>query len=75
MNDLLKHKIAVFIIGGKQKIKKWTLENWVKLANLIGKDYKIIIVGGQSEEKEAAHIQSQTKNSYNFCIVFQRFSY
>ncbi len=68
--DLLKHKIAIFIIGGKQKTKKWPLENWINLANLIGKDYKIIIVGGLSEEKEAAHIQSRTKNSHNLCNKF-----
>ena len=68
--DLLKQNIAVFIIGGKLKIKKWPLENWVKLANLIGKDYEIIIVGGPSEEKEAKNIKLQTENSHNFCNKF-----
>ena len=68
--DLLNQEIAVFIIGGKLKIKKWPLENWIKLANLIGDDYEIIIIGGSSEEKEAEHIQSQTKNSHNFCNKF-----
>ena len=68
--NLLKQKIAVFIIGGKLKIKKWPLENWIKLANLIGDDYEIIIIGGSSEEKEAEHIQSQTENSHNFCNKF-----
>ena len=67
---LLKQKLAVFIIGGKQKIKKWSLENWIKLANLIGNDYQIIIVGGPSEIEEAKHIQSQTRNSHNFCNKF-----
>jgi len=68
--DLLKQKIAVFIIGGKLKIKKWPLENWIKLANLIGDDYEIIIIGGSSEEKDGEQIQSQTKNSHNFCNKF-----
>ena len=70
ITDLLKQKIVVFIIGGKLKTKKWPLENWIKLANLIGKDYEIIIIGGPSEEEEAKHIKSQTKNSHNFCNKF-----
>ena len=68
--DLLKQKIVVLIIGGKLKTKKWPPENWIKLANLIGKDYEIIIIGGPSEEEEAKHIKSQTKNSHNFCNKF-----
>ena len=68
--DLLKRKVAVFIIGGKLKIKKWPLENWIKLSNLIGNDYEIIIVGGPSEENDAKYIKSQTKNSHNFCNKF-----
>ena len=70
VTGLLKQKIAVFIIGGKLKTKKWPSENWIKLANLIGKDYEIIIIGGPSEEEEAKHIKSQTKNSHNFCNKF-----
>ena len=70
IRNLLKQKIAVFIIGGKLKIKKWPLENWIKLANLIGKDYEIIIVGGPTEKNEAQHIHSQTDNSHNFCNKF-----
>ena len=70
VTDLLKQKIVVFIIGGKLKTKKWPSENWIKLANLIGKDYEIIIIGGPSEEEEAKHIKSQTKNSHNFCNKF-----
>ena len=46
------------------------MENWIKLANLIGNDYQIIIVGGPSEIEEAKHIQSQTRNSHNFCNKF-----
>ena len=68
--DLLKRKVAVFIIGGKLKIKKWPLKNWVNLANLIGEDYEIIIIGGPSEIEEAKYIKSRTKNSYNFCNKF-----
>ena len=68
--DLLKQKIVVFIIGGKLKTKKWPSENWIKLANLIGKDYEIIIIGGPLEEEEAKYIKSQTKNSHNFCNKF-----
>ena len=68
--DLLKRKVAVFIIGGKLKIKKWPLKNWVNLANLIGEDYEIIIIGGPSETEEAKYIKSRTKNSYNFCNKF-----
>ena len=67
---LLKRKVAVFIIGGKLKIKKWPLKNWVNLANLIGEDYEIIIIGGPSEIEEAKYIKSRTKNSYNFCNKF-----
>jgi len=70
VTDLLKQKIIVFIIGGKIKTKKWPLDNWIKLANLIGKAYDIIIVGGRLEEKDAEHIESQTKNSHNFCNKF-----
>ena len=70
VTDLLKQKIVVFIIGGKLKTKKWPSENWIKLANLIGKDYEIIIIGGPLEEEEAKHIRSQTKNSHNFCNKF-----
>ena len=70
VTDLLKQKVAVFIIGGKLKIKKWPSENWIKLANLIGNDYQIIIAGGPLEEKEAKHIKSQTENSHNFCNKF-----
>ena len=55
--DLLKRKVAVFIIGGKLKIKKWPLKNWVNLANLIGEDYEIIIIGGPSEIEEAKYIK------------------
>jgi len=68
--DLLKRKVAVFIIGGKLKIKKWPLKSWVNLANLIGEDYEIIIIGGPSEIEEAKYIKSRTKNSYNFCNKF-----
>ena len=46
------------------------MENWIKLANLIGKDYEIIIVGGPTEKNEAQHIHSQTDNSHNFCNEF-----
>ena len=70
VTNLLKQKTAVFIIGGKLKIKKWPLENWIKLSNLIGNDYEIIIVGGPSEENDAKYIKSQTKNSHNFCNKF-----
>ena len=70
ITNLLKQKTAVFIIGGKLKIKKWPIENWVKLSNLIGNDYEIIIVGGPSEESDAVYIKSHTKNSYNFCNKF-----
>ena len=70
IRNLLKQKIAVFIIGGKLKIKKWPLENWIELANLIGKDYEIIIVGGATEKNEAQHIHLQTDNSHNFCNKF-----
>ena len=71
LNVSLKQKIVVFIIGGKLKTKKWPSENWIKLANLIGKDYEIIIIGGPLEEEEAKHIRSQTKNSHIFVINFQ----
>lgn len=65
--ELLKRNIMVFIIGGKLKTKKWPLDSWIKLANLIGNDYEIIIVGGPLEVKEAEHINSRTKNSHNLC--------
>ena len=70
VTNLLKQKTALFIIGGKLKIKKWPLENCIKLSNLIGNDYEIIIVGGPSEENDAKYIKSQTKNSHNFCNKF-----
>jgi len=70
VTNLLKQKTAVFVIGGKLKIKKWPVESWVKLSNLIENDYEIIIVGGPSEESDAAYIKSQTKNSHNFCNKF-----
>ena len=70
VTNLLKQKTAVFVIGGKLKIKKWPVESWVKLSNLIENDYEIIIVGGPSEESDAEYIKSQTKNSHNFCNKF-----
>ena len=69
--DLLKRKVAVFIIGGKLKIKKWPLKNWVNLANLIGEDYEIIIMGGPSEIEEAKYIKSRLKIAITSVINFQ----
>ena len=60
-------KPIVFIIGGKLQPKKWPLDHWVSLANLIGNKHKILIVGGKDEIKDAEFITSKTKNTTNAC--------
>ncbi|MFT5396094.1 MAG: ADP-heptose:LPS heptosyltransferase [Gammaproteobacteria bacterium] len=57
----------VFLIGGKLQPKKWPINNWVTLANLIGGQNKILILGGTDEKIEADEIVSQTKNAINWC--------
>lgn len=57
----------VFLIGGKLQPKKWPLTNWIALANLIGGQHKILILGGSGDIDEAEEIVSQTKNTSNFC--------
>ncbi|MCZ6803405.1 MAG: hypothetical protein O7D86_05590 [Proteobacteria bacterium] len=57
----------VFIIGGKLQPKKWPLDHWVSLANLIDDKHKILIVGGKDEIKDAEFIISKTKNTINAC--------
>ena len=64
-----KNQISINLSSGSG-LRKWPLENWIKLSNLIGNDYEIIIVGGPSEENDAKYIKSQTKNSHNFCNKF-----
>jgi ADP-heptose:LPS heptosyltransferase len=68
IKQLLSHeKAIVFLIGGKLQPKKWPLINWVTLANLIGDQYKVLILGGSGEINEAEEIVSQTKNTINCC--------
>ena len=64
--DLLKDKPIAFIVGGKSMKKKWSLDNWVILSNLISNKNKIII-GGEAELDEAKYIHLKTSNTYNFC--------
>lgn len=58
---------VVFLIGGKLQPKKWPLDHWVSLANLIGDNHSILIAGGESEIKEADYIVSKTKNTTSVC--------
>jgi lipopolysaccharide heptosyltransferase II len=68
ITDLLERtKPVVFIISGKIQPKKWPLDNWVALANLIGNQYSIIITGGPGEHEEAEHIVNHTTNTINAC--------
>lgn len=66
-NITSQKKIVVFLIGGKLQLKKWPTINWTKLANLIGDQYKILILGGTDEKFEAEKIVLKTKNTDNFC--------
>ena len=63
---LLKNNPVAFIVGGKSMKKKWPLDNWVILSNLIDNKDKIII-GGEAELDEAKYIHLKTSNTYNFC--------
>ena len=65
--DLLSNELIAFIIGSKLMKKKWSLDNWVALSNLIGNKNKIIIIGGETELDEAEYIHLKTSNTYNFC--------
>ena len=65
--SLLHNKPFAFIVGGKSMKKKWSLDNWVILSNLIGDKNKIIIIGGDAELDEAKYIHLKTSNTYNFC--------
>ena len=65
--DLLNNELIAFIIGSKLMKKKWSLDNWVALSNLIGNKNKIIIIGGETELDEAEYIHLKTSNTYNFC--------
>jgi ADP-heptose:LPS heptosyltransferase len=68
LKDLINtHPIIVFLIGGKLRPKKWPLDHWVSLANLIGSNYTILIAGGEKEIKEADYIVSKSKNTTNVC--------
>jgi len=68
IKQILSHeKAIVFLIGGKLQPKKWPLINWITLANLIGGQYKVLILGGRDEINEAEKIVSQTKNTINCC--------
>lgn len=61
------NKPIAFLIGGKLQPKKWPLENWVSLANLIGPSETILLIGGEVETEEAKHITEQTNNIHNLC--------
>jgi ADP-heptose:LPS heptosyltransferase len=65
--DLLNNELIAFIIGSKLMKKKWSLDNWVTLSNLISNKNKIIIIGGETELDEAEYIHLKTSNTYNFC--------
>ncbi len=68
IKQFLSHeKAIVFLIGGKLQPKKWPLINWATLANLIGSQYKVLILGGLDQINEAEEIVSQTKNAINCC--------
>lgn len=68
IKDLLSlEQPVLFLIGGKIQPKKWPLTNWATLANLIGAQHKILILGGADEKIEADKIVSQTKNTINLC--------
>jgi ADP-heptose:LPS heptosyltransferase len=68
LNDLLaSDKPIVFLIGGKLQPKKWPLDHWVSLAKLIGAQHNILILGGNSEIKEAEFIVSKTTNTTSMC--------
>lgn len=64
---LEKTRPIIFIISGKIQPKKWPLDYWVTLANLIGNEYTILITGGASENQEAEYITSKTSNTINAC--------
>ncbi|GJM17719.1 MAG: hypothetical protein DHS20C13_30460 [Thermodesulfobacteriota bacterium] len=65
--DVATHEPIVFLIGGKLQPKKWPLENWVTLAELIGSQEKILLIGGRDETDEAEFILSKTANTINLC--------
>ncbi len=68
LNSLIdSRQPVVFLIGGKLQPKKWPLDNWVSLANLIGKNQLILIAGGDSEIKDADRIVSKTNNTTSVC--------
>lgn len=68
LNELTdSYRPLVFLIGGKLQPKKWPLQHWITLANLIGEDQHILIAGGESEYNEAEQIISETKNTKNVC--------
>ncbi len=60
-------KPIAFIIGGKLQPKKWPLDHWVSLANLIGNKHEILIVGGKDDVKDAKFITSKAKNTMSVC--------
>lgn len=51
----------VFFIGAASKSRRWTVKGWTKLIKLVYKNYqyKIIITGGNADNKNADKISSQ----------------
>ena len=66
-NLLATTKPVLFLIGGKLQPKKWPLDHWVSLSKLIGKEQKILIIGGDSETRDGEYIESRTSNTINVC--------
>ncbi|MCH8080224.1 MAG: glycosyltransferase family 9 protein [Proteobacteria bacterium] len=58
---------VAFLIGGKLQPKKWPLDHWVSLANLIDEEQKILIIGGNDEKDDAEYIKTRTINTINLC--------
>ena len=68
LEELIKTSSSVaFMIGGKLQTKKWPLDHWVLLANMIQGDRKILIIGGDDEKHDAEYITSKTTNTINLC--------
>ncbi len=71
VNVLLKNKDAIaFLVGGKLQPKKWPLDYWIRLADLIGNSIKILVLGGENDKEDAAYICAYAENIENLCGKF-----
>jgi ADP-heptose:LPS heptosyltransferase len=57
----ISKKYAILFIGGSEKYKKWSIENFAKIGNYLKKKYgfNIVICGSSKDSKEANELQNK----------------